>query len=485
MITDPAGQGQKAWFFQTDTSQFNFGLVTAFEERQMPNSVAKVHNDYTWVQDSAGNPYLGTTVTTLDPTQSYAISKKTTQTLDAHGNATQMELWDYYTGTPPTNPARTYTNTYRTDNGACTYSSLYIFNRLLSSTLTDGTNTSTLVTNQYSSNIPADAPGIREHDPNYGASYLCRGNLTASTTPSGTTTINYDIAGNVAQRYVNGELTTNTVSSTTNYAAPSAMTTINLTSNVNWTAALAPSSTTGPNGDSASISYDTLARPQSSVSPYGATTTYAYNDTAPATRTATTNGHWTRTTLDGFGRTIKTETGDAGGTKSIVDAVYDSCGCNPMGKMVKTSMPYAPGGAVYWKQYTYDGLGRTIAVTEADGTSTTNYSYGANTVQVTDPAGKWKNFTMDAFGNLTSVREPDPLNQPTGTLTTSYAYDMLNHLTTVSMPRATGTQTRTFNYTTGTTVGTLLLSATNPENGTVTYAYNTDKTLATKTDAKG
>jgi len=51
------------------------------------------------------------------------------------------------------------------------------------------------------------------------------------------------------------------------------------------------------------------------------------------------------------------------------------------------------------------------------------------------------------------------------------------------MPRATGTQTRTFNYTTGTTVGTLLLSATNPENGTVTYTYNTDKTLATKTDA--
>jgi RHS repeat-associated protein len=126
---------------------------------------------------------------------------------------------------------------------------------------------------------------------------------------------------------------------------------------------------------------------------------------------------------------------------------------------------------------------RTTFVTEADGTSTTNYSYGANTVQVTDPVGKWKNFTVDAFGNLTSVREPDPLNQPGGTLTTTYAYDILNHLTTVTMPRATGTQTRTFNYTTGTTVGTLLLSATNPENGTVSYTYNTDKTLATKTDA--
>jgi len=112
------------------------------------------------------------------------------------------------------------------------------------------------------------------------------------------------------------------------------LTTINLTSSMNWTGALGLSSATGPNGDSASINYDTIARPQSSVSPYGATTTYAYNDTAPATRTATTNGHWTRTTLDGFGRTTKTETGDAGGTKSTVDTVYDSCGCNPLAARV-------------------------------------------------------------------------------------------------------------------------------------------------------
>ena len=63
---------------------------------------------------------------------------------------------------------------------------------------------------------------------------------------------------------------------------------------------------------------------------------------------------------------------------------------------------------------------------------------------------------------------------------------MLNHLTGVSMPRgSTNTQTRTFNYTSGTTVGIDLLSAMNPENGTVTYIYNSDHTLNTKTDAKG
>jgi len=195
--------------------------------------------------------------------------KKTTQTLDSRGNVTQIKLWNYYTGTPPVNPARTYNNTYLTSD-TCNYASLYIFNRLTQSTLTDGTNTATLVTNQYGQITPADATGIREHDPNYNTAYVCRGNVTSSTTPSGTITTNYDIAGNVTQRYGNGELTTNTVSSSTNYAVPSAMTTISLTSTLNWTPFLAPSSATGPNGDSASISYDSIARPQSSVSPFGA-----------------------------------------------------------------------------------------------------------------------------------------------------------------------------------------------------------------------
>ncbi len=114
--------------------------------------------------------------------------------------------------------------------------------------------------------------------------------------------------------------------------------------------------------------------------------------------------------------------------------------------------------------------------------SITHYSYAGNTVTVTDPAGKTKTFTIDALGNLTQVQEPDPA---LGTVSTNYTYDILNHLTQVSMPRGpNNTQTRTFNYTTNNVVGTNLLSATNPENGTVTYTYNSDSTLHTKTDAK-
>ena len=126
-----------------------------------------------------------------------------------------------------------------------------------------------------------------------------------------------------------------------------------------------------------------------------------------------TSGHWVKTTFDGFGRTIKTESGDdTNGTNSVVDTAYAPCGCTPIGKMNQTSMPHAPNATVYWKTYTYDGIGRTISAIEVDG-SHTDYLYQGNTVQITDPAGKWKKFTMDAFGNLTSVLEPDPLNQPT------------------------------------------------------------------------
>ena len=53
---------------------------------------------------------------------------------------------------------RTYTNTYLADSA---YTSLYIRNRLLSSTLSDGTNTTTLVSNTYDTTALTDAPGLR------------------------------------------------------------------------------------------------------------------------------------------------------------------------------------------------------------------------------------------------------------------------------------------------------------------------------------
>jgi YD repeat-containing protein len=96
---------------------------------------------------------------------------------------------------------------------------------------------------------------------------------------------------------------------------------------------------------------------------------------------------------------------------------------------------------------------------------------------VTDPAGKWKTSTADAYGNLILVTEPNPAG---GTFTTTYTYTPANQLTGVSMIRGNVTQTRTFLYN-----GSDLVSATNPENGTVTYTYDASHHVTSRTDALG
>jgi RHS repeat-associated protein len=99
-------------------------------------------------------------------------------------------------------------------------------------------------------------------------------------------------------------------------------------------------------------------------------------------------------------------------------------------------------------------------------------------VTVTDPGGRWKKYETDVFGNVIKAIEPNP--QGGADHETTYAYDMLNRLTTVTMPRSGTTQTRTFTYNTA----GQLQSTINPENSTTTLAYNTDGLLFSKTDQK-
>ncbi len=72
------------------------------------------------------------------------------------------------------------------------------------------------------------------------------------------------------------------------------------------------------------------------------------------------------------------------------------------------------------------------------------------------------------YGTSAVASAAGPLRHPElgggGSSLATYTYAIINHLTGVSMPRSSGTRTRAFNRTNGTTVGALLLSATNPEN---------------------
>ncbi|HEY2011924.1 MAG TPA: hypothetical protein VGH38_00425, partial [Bryobacteraceae bacterium] len=274
----------------------------------------------------------------------------------------------------------------------------------------------------------------------------------------------------------------------------------NLATSISYATSWAVTSVTGPNGATNTTTYDTLGRPLTSTIPDGARTDYTYSYNPYNTQTAilcpdpigspcptvTTIGHqWTTSTQDGFGRTTKVEKGHDSVTISTVDTVYKPCACSPLGKMSAVTLPYKPGATPVWTVYAYDGSGRTLSVKVGASDSlgnnaagTTTYSYQGNVTTVTDPAGKWKKFTTDAMGNLALVAEPNPGGG--SDFTTAYTYNAANQLTGVNMLRNTDTQARGFGWT-----GSDLTTATNPENGTVSYTYDGAHHPLTRTDAKG
>jgi RHS repeat-associated protein len=121
---------------------------------------------------------------------------------------------------------------------------------------------------------------------------------------------------------------------------------------------------------------------------------------------------------------------------------------------------------------TYDLAGRVTAVVTPDN-ATVSTTYNGNQVTVTDQAGKKRRSESDAHGRLTKVTEAPGVFD----YVTNYSYDALGNLRLVKQ----GSQTRTFAYDSL----SRLMSATNPESGTVTYAYDPNGNPIEKTDARG
>ena len=213
-------------------------------------------------------PYVSQVQTTLNPSSINGRTSKTEQLLDVYGNVSWTKLYDYGN---LTTPVRTYTNTYLADPA---YTSLYIRNRLLTSTLNDGTNTTTLVSNTYDTTALTDAPGLRGHDPTYNTGFTVRGNVTASTMGVWKS-ISYDIAGTaIHANDAYGHSVSVASSTATNYAAPDALTpngNSSLSTAYSYNVFLGVTSVTGPNQANSSIAYDSYGRPSSSTSPHGAT----------------------------------------------------------------------------------------------------------------------------------------------------------------------------------------------------------------------
>jgi hypothetical protein len=381
-LIDFTAGAAKVWWLQTDTTQINVGLVTELDERTYPvQSNVRIQN-FAYSQDPAGNPYVSSVTTTMDPGQSYALQKKTTQTIDAWGNVTSMQIYDW--GNLST-PARAYTNTYLTDPN---YTSRYIHNRLLTSVLTNVTPNLTLISNIYDGSgiyAPNGSPGEWDAQ-NYGTAFSYRGNVTQTNSPGRTINTIYDATGTVvSQNDSLGHSVNVTTSSATNFTLPEQLD-LNGAGQLLTTATYAPNfapasvagpgqvvydPNTSPNGTAAYTHYDsygrvdyTLAASQVAGQAAGARTDYTYSYATPWSITATTQGgsgsRWTRTVLDGLGRTASVQAGYGSTTVSLMDTEYAPCACSPLGKMSRQSQPYAPGDTKVYTTYTYDALGRTI-----------------------------------------------------------------------------------------------------------------------------
>ena len=191
---------------------------------------------------------------------------------------------------------------------------------------------------------------------------------------------------------------------------------------------------------------------------------------------------WTVT--DGFGRTTEAWKLDPLGNVKVVTN-YDA-----LGRLRQASNPFRPQTeSAVFTTTAYDFAGRVTSVTTPDNAVVAT-SYAANSVTVTDQAGKKRKSVTDALGRLTEVYE-----DPTGSnYQTVYTYDALDSLVKTTQ----GAQQRFFMY------DSLkrLIRASNPEQSTngnlilydpvtgnsawsTAYQYDPSGNLTQKTDARG
>jgi len=255
-------------------------------------------------------------------------------------------------------------------------------------------------------------------------------------------------------------------------------------------------STTDPNGQTTSFTYDNMWRLASVTYPDGGSSVITRQETSfPNTATLTKKissspalNYITTNVFDGLGRETESElTSDPSGTDVTV-TTYDADG-----RKASVTNPYRTSGNIVTStqgttSYQYDGLNRTVLVTKPDSSTVQTAYCGGSSTLVTDEAGHWRRSSTDGLGRLIEVDEP---NSTTATVSacpaggdpiwvTTYTYDGLDDLTSVSQG---GSHPRSFVF------DSLkrLTSSTNPETGTVpiTYTYDADSNVHTKSDARG
>ena len=236
----------------------------------------------------------------------------------------------------------------------------------------------------------------------------------------------------------------------------------------------------------------------------GGKTTASYNDAGPQPSSTASRllqgstSESTKTIMDGMGHVIQAQlTSDPAGT-DYTDTTYDG-----LGQVYTVSTPYrSKNDATYGlTTYSYDALGRKtdeIEPTDATaGQGKLHWTYIGSAVQSKNERQFVWQRNYDGLGRLTQVLEPgtnDPSVLPT--LESDYFYNALGNLTCVeqhggstgagcsgpaSGDAASPWRVRRFSYDALSRLG----SEKNPESGTVSYTYDLNGNVQTKTDARG
>ena len=261
-----------------------------------------------------------------------------------------------------------------------------------------------------------------------------------------------------------------------------------------------------PNLQITAKNYDILARLISVNYPDGGSTTYCYTDGVPSACSSGNSGsaplavvatkaitaslnEISSMVFDGLGRISQTQLNSDPSGVDYVDTTYDLDGRkSTVSNSHRSSSSTTDGitGSIY------DGLGRVCVVVQPDGTQLSQSSgcpttaptgdvftqYIGPCTTVTDEAGNSRQSCVDGLGRMTSVLE-DPGSSPHLNYSTTYAYNALGDLTGVTQngSNSSNARARSFSYDSLSE----LTSATNPESGTITYAYDGDGNVVTKT----
>ncbi len=412
-------------------------------------------------------------------------SKETDTFFNGIGKVTSVKEYDFWTSSKPSNPIRQTVTTYATTLGS-------VIDRPSTVKVEDGSTTPVVVAETdytYDQGLtghhgsPTTITRYIDSTPHTISEYFTYNSngLVATHTDAGSNVTTYTYGACNSTFPTNVAMPLSLSTSSTWYCGGGVVhTTTDVNSQVttytyNDTNRWSPTQVDYPDGGQITASYN-----------FGTGSPWSTTQTQKVTSAKTVS---VQSNLDGLGRVYRSLKTDSDTSPTILaDTTYDS-----MGRVSSASNPYVTtSDSTYGTtSYAYDALGRVTTVTNPGGT-TKRSTYGSAAVTVSDEGydnsshRTSRTMQYDALGRLKSVCELSGGIYWAGTLTfsstscntdisglsgftTTYAYDLLNNLTSVSQGTV-DTRYYTYDWLSRPT------GETSPEAGVTSYTYYTSGT---------